>query len=310
MKIAVVLTLALCLPAVISAFNCGGCSVDGYWRAFRSEVINNDEQLVAQMYDGQVEWREEWAQFMSDWANLNDTESQGNRDIARQSCKEAIPDRVYNFRFERSIDGDDYRVEYYIHRGFQPSSQAWDRYCRILIDDDLPVFVESLGRSVNKLKGAWVRSSKGLMLNFGGSNCNANLKPRNIEQSCLMKNDANRYPTEIFCSGAQAGVNALTDQHAYGGAHTHARYGCMQYTWDSDTNDDNIDENWGNSRCDKMYFVNSYNGQQNFKLAQLFTGSMSLNRLVSVDTPMDLCEVRVGATGWSGLTGVSDHPCQ
>jgi len=314
----VVFVVALCHVAVISAYECGSCSLDGKWRTVRSTRENaDDDDIVDQMFDGQVEWREEYFQFQTDLGIYQgDLNNQTAQDKARESCKEAIPDRIYNFRFERVINNMNFEVNTYIYRGFKPAESKWDRYCRVLVDENLgdmsTLYVSSAGsRTYDDLKGAWQRKAEGRIDLTGGSTCNVRFRPRSLTQACFIKNQGNRFPTEIFCNQAQKNLNSITDEHAYGGAHTHARYGCQQYTWDSDTNDDNIAE--GN-KCQTMYFVNSYKGQDTFKLGvmpQMGTGSVALvDGVVSVDTPTGLCERKVSKTGWNMLTKASDHGCQ
>ena len=162
MKIFVVLVLAVCLPALY-AYECNSCDLDGSWRVADNSKINNDDELFAQMFDGQVEWREEYSQFTSDynaWVSANKP-SGSLQDQARQSCKEAIPDRVYQFRWEREIDDDEYEVRQYLYRGFEPASNAWDRYCRLLVDRDSDNYVESFGRSNPSLKGSVAYITRG-----------------------------------------------------------------------------------------------------------------------------------------------------
>lgn len=317
MKFAVVLVVALCHVAVISAYECGGCSLDGKWRSVNRITNADDDDIMLQAFDGQVEWREESFQFQNDLERYrNDLNNETAQVEARTSCKEAIPDRIYNFRFEREIDDMDFEVQTYIYKGFKPAEKKWDNYCDDLVNDNQGnqalLYVSSKGsKTYDDLKGAWQRKAIGKIELTGGSTCNVRFRPRKLVQKCLMKNQGNRYPTEIFCNNNQKGLNSITEEHAYGGAHTHARYGCQQYTWDSDTNDDNIAE--GN-KCGTMYFVNSYSGQNTFKLGvlpQSGTGSIALaNGVVSVDTPADLCERKVKSTGWNNMAKPSDHGCQ
>nr|QWE91384.1 hypothetical protein [Paramoeba perurans]WQA41795.1 hypothetical protein [Paramoeba perurans] len=305
MKFFVVLVLvAVCLPAAISAYECSGCDLDGAWRIADNTKLNNDDELIDQKFDGQVKWREEWMQFMTDYTQwVNNGKNSGSlQDQARQSCKEAIPDRVYQYRWEREIDDDEYQVRMYIYRGFEPRSDSWDRYCRLLVDEDQMSFVESNGQSIPELKGSVGWISKGLIDDIEGGNCRAIFRPKHVQQRCYVKNNKLRYPTEKFCADEQSSTPTIT-KHAWGGAHSHARYGCDQYTWDSDSNDDNIEQT-----CQRMYFVNTYNEQSLFFPGQV-SGS-NLVSLTSIRTPGDYCEYRVGGTGWSTFTGINPHPCQ
>lgn len=305
MKFLVVLALAVCLPAIVYSYECDGCDLTGTWRTYRQDYENNDDDLIAQQFDGQVEWIEEYGQFLADYADWVDNgKGSGSRqDQARQSCKEAIPDRVYQFRFEREIDDEDnYEVRYYLFRGFAPTSDAWDRYCRLLVDEDKLNMVESMGRSIGSLKGAISTTTTGKIVATGGNACNVDFRPNFVSQNCLMKNDNVRFPTEPFCAVAQTGQSTVS-RYAIGGARTNARYGCDQYTWDSDSNDDNIEQS-----CDRMYFVNSYNEQNTLKPGQVLGGETIYQ--ADVVTPGDLCEYRVDKNGWGGFTEINGHPCQ
>jgi len=307
MKFLVVLALAVCLPAIVSSYECDGCDLSGTWRTWLRDYENNDDELIAQTFDGQVEWREEYGQFEADYNDwvANGKGSGSRQDQARQSCKEAIPDRVYGYRFEREIDDEDnYEVRFYLYRGFAPKPEAWDRYCRLLIDEDKNNMVEAMGRSIDDLKGAISAVTRGVIVARGGNACNVDFRPNYISQNCLQKNDNKRYPTERFCSGVQTGAYDL-GRWAIGGSRAHARYGCDQYTWDSDSNDDNIEQT-----CDRMYFINTYNEQNQNKPGQIL-GLTAIQPLANVVTPDDdLCEYRVRNNGWGDFTGISNHPCQ
>uniref|UniRef100_A0A7S4KXS6 Uncharacterized protein n=1 Tax=Paramoeba aestuarina TaxID=180227 RepID=A0A7S4KXS6_9EUKA len=325
MKFLVVLALvALCLPA-LNAYVCDNCDLDGAWRTSLDDWRNNDDESIAQSFDGQVRWRDEYQEFLDDEdicrSCLGSEGSCGTVCTrARESCKEAKPGRVYNFRFEREIDDDDYEVRLYIYRGFIPTEDAWDRYCRIRnslvgTSDDRQVFVESQGQSKAALKGAVGWRTEGLIDPTTGGNCRAIFRPKFISQFCLTKNDDLRFPSEFWCAQYQTGTapsptdfdpfGVLSSVHNWGGAQTHARYGCDQYTWDSDSNDDNIHET-----CKRMYFVNKYDSQSEFNLGHVnVPGTMFVDQS-TVETPFPFCEYRVPRTGWSGSTGINRHPCQ
>ena len=149
-------------------------------RVARTSWTNNDDEMIAQFFDGQVRWTDEWTEFLNDEDNYIacvDSESSNCgslQTLARVSCKEALPDRVYNMRFERDIDDQDYEVRTYAHRGFKPTEDAWDRYCRIRnelvpTDNRGEVFVEHQGQSITALKGAIGWRSEGLSTSFSFS---------------------------------------------------------------------------------------------------------------------------------------------
>lgn len=366
MKFAVVVVLALCHVAYLSAqegFQCGStCTLDGYWRTINNALYSDDDEIIWQQPDGQVEWREEYREFQVDLDNYvnrptgtSTSETTRLQNLSRESCKEAIPDRIYNFRYEREIDSDredteaDYDVNFYIYAGYKISERNWDKFCDVLVNtfegnggsENLfsftksALFVPTSGEdSIGSLKGAWRRRAVGTMVQESISSptsCNVKFLARELTQACMMKNNAKRFPTEIFCAQATSnaltspyalpalGVSAVTNDHAYGGAHTYVRYGCQQDTWDSDTNDDNIfeinaDDRVGNSKnCKRMYFVNNYDGQSTFKFGVIpgaGTGTTYLNTLVTVDTIVPFCEVKVNKLGWRNLADVSKHRCQ
>jgi len=344
MKFAVVLVLAVCLPAAFG-YSCQSlvnatdfvCDVDGAWRTSQNSWINNDnndEAVIDQAFDGQVEWRQEYAEFQADLAEaLIDFTNTSARREAQQSCKEAIPDRVYHFRFERYISGTKYEVKEWLYKGFVPVEEAWDRYCVLYVEEsfnalNLPtgpprirqnVVVERYGRSIADLQGAWLRGSSGHLVNLdSGAGCNTYFRPKDVQTRCLMKNDEIRFPTEYFCNrNYETRVTPLGVLQNYGGAQTSLRYGCQQYTWDSDSNDDNIEDT-----CKRMYFINQYRGQNAFKLGQYpgaGTGTYPITStsVTPVNTPRTtfntqgtLCEYRISKNSWSGLTDFGKHRCQ
>lgn len=367
MKFAVVVVLALCHVAFLKAqvgFQCGAsCTLDGNWRTINNALYSDDDEIIWQQPDGQVEWREEYLEFKVDLdryvnrpSGTSSSETSRLQQVARESCKEAIPDRIYNFRYEREIDGDrtdqneaDYDVNFYIYAGYKISERNWDKYCDLLMNTYLgdggsgnlfsmtraSLFVPTSGEDkIKTLKGAWQRRAVGTMVQEGISSttsCNVRFLARELTQACMMKNNKNRFPTEIFCADAQSNglkspyavpgldVSAVTNEHAYGGAHTYVRYGCQQDTWDSDTNDDNIFElNAGGDvdrtgNCKQMYFVNNYDGQSTFKFGVIpgaATGTTYLNTLVTVDSIVPYCEVKVNKLGWKNLAHVQNHRCQ
>jgi len=315
MKFLVVLALvAVCLPALTHAYDCDGCDLDGSWRISRDEYTNNDDEIYNQNFDGQVRWRDEWLEFQDDEDQYIDCVDSGSSscttlgNVARQSCKEARPERVYNIRFERQIDDYDYEVRLYVHRGFRPTEDAWDRYCRIrneLVDTDErgEVFVEHSGQFIAELKGAIGWTTEGLIDPEDDGTCAAVFRPKFVSQFCMTKNNNHKYPTEVYCAGVQSGFQSDYIKHTYGGAQTHVRYGCDQYTWDSDSNDDNLHDT-----CNRMYFVNKYDSQSEFEF-----GHVRGNDLVSetyVTTPDDFCEYTTTGVGWARSTDIQGHPCQ
>jgi len=339
MKFAVVLVLAVCLPAVFgwscqSLTNLNGtivCDLDGAWRTSQQTWFNNDDAMVInQAFDGEVEWNQEYDEYLEDLNNAtaNPTNTQ-LQNIARTSCKEAIPDRVYHFRFERSFDGTKYETKEWLYRGFPPAEEAWDRYCTNYVEERVnaaferrqyqDVVVERYGRGFDALVGAWMKSSTGHLVDLDtGVGCKTYFRPKKVTTRCLMKNDNVEFPTEKFCNQEyESKVTSLEVLGNYGGAQTSARFGCQQYTWDSDSNDDNIEDN-----CDRMWFINQYRGQNAFKIAQIpgaGTGTYPItsSKVTSVNTPKSvfttnglLCEYRVSSNSWGSLTSFQAHRCQ
>jgi hypothetical protein len=314
--------LAVCLSAVLAFDQCGNCDLDGAWRV-RLTTENNDDESIEQYFDGLVDWEQRWRDFVIDETayNVNGrTNDNQRRDVARQSCKEAKPDRIYNIRWEREIDDFDYMVAQYIYRGFEPDQDAWDGYCVDRVDpatapNPFP-FVETRGgNSFSALKGAFAVVERGNIQPVSG--CRVRFRPFEHESRCFVKNDDRRFPTQGRSVQNTNGVGGTLCASgdavgAHSGQRSLARYGCNQYTWDSDTNDDNIEQN-----CNRMFFVNEFDRprtlntfQPGIEITQSVDVFEGAGTAATPTTPLANCEYRVSGTGFNGITGFNSHPCQ